>query len=183
MNQVMTRLALSAASLLVISCGNGGSVTELDALSAVFTPDQLQPPDNSVSLREGLIAADTATLEVWGKAIAVPAVRTTFTIRFNAAVVQFVDFEPGDFFEQLALPSNVEYTVPALAPGADSVAVQIVKSNTPAGSLGDGVLIRLRFRVVAVGAGALAFENPVLSGSTGGIAQNVDWSGGQLEAR
>jgi hypothetical protein len=43
------------------------------------------------------------TLEVWGEDIALPTFIATFAIRFEPAVVEFVDFEPGDFFEQQAL--------------------------------------------------------------------------------
>jgi hypothetical protein len=132
-------------------------------------------------LRENDVLADTVTLEVWGEDIAQPAVRTTFTIRFDPAVLQFVDFEPGDFFEQQALPSNVAYTVPTPTPAEDDLTVQIVKSNTPLGSQGDGIFVKLRFRVIAVGASALVFEAPSLSSATGGIAQGVQWFGGRVD--
>lgn len=168
------------ASFLLVSCGNGGSVTDLPMLSAQFTPDQPSPPDNSVSLRENAVLADTVAVEVWGENIAQPAVRTTFSIRFDPAVLQFVDFEPGDFFEKHALPSNVAYTVPTPGQSKDKLTVQIVTSNSPLGSQEDGIFVKLRFRVIAVGASALVFEAPILSGATGGIAQGVQWFGGRI---
>jgi hypothetical protein len=178
---IARNIVLAASSSFLVSCGNGGSVTDLPMLSAQFTPDQLAPPANSVSLRENDVLADTVTLEVWGEDIAQPAVRTTFTIRFDPAVLQFVDFEPGDFFEQQALPSNVAYTVPTPTPAEDDLTVQIVKSNTPLSSQGDGIFVKLRFRVIAVGASALVFEAPSLSSATGGIAQGVQWFGGRVD--
>lgn len=170
-----------AVALLLVSCGAGGSVTDLDGLSVRFMPDQLSLPPNSVSLREGQILGDIATLEVWGETIALPAFRTTFTIRFAPASVEFVGFERGDFFEQQALPANVAYIVPIPASGTDRLNVEIIKSGTALGSQQDGVFLKLQFRVRVLGTSALTFENPILADANGLGAQNVAWIGGQLE--
>lgn len=181
MMKVLLPIVLITTSCLLTSCGTGGSVTELDTLSATFVPEQSTPPANSVSLQEREVLADIVVLEVRGADIAQPAFRTTFAIRFDPAILQFEGFEPGDFFEQQAFPSDVAYTVPTPAPGEDRLSVQIVKSNTPLGSQQDGVFLTLRFRVVAAGASTLLFENPLLSGNTGGTAQGVQWFGGRVD--
>jgi hypothetical protein len=175
-------MAVSTA-VLMVSCGGGGSVTDLggDGLSARFTPDQVVLPANSVSLREGPSLGDIVTMEVWAESIAQPTFIATFGIRFEPAVVEFVGFEPGDFFEQQALPTNVEYAVPPPAPGAGRLNVEIKKFGTPLGSQQDGVLVRLQFRVVMVGATGLEFEDPILADANGVGAQNVLWLGGRLE--
>jgi len=153
----------------------------LGGLSAQFVPDQPALPDNSISLRAGATVGDTITLEVWGENIAQPTFIATFGVRFEPAVVEFVGFEPGDFFEQQAAPANVEYTAPPPAPGAARLDVRIEKTGVPLGSQIDGVLVKLRFRVVMVGATGLEFENPILASATNVSAQNVTWLGGRLE--
>ncbi len=184
LNRRMVRLAacLVIASALV-ACGEGGSITELevDGLSVQFTAEESAPPANSVSLQDGGVLEDVATVEVRAEEIALPAFRATFTIRFDPAVAEFVGWEAGDFFEQQAMPADVTYTVPTPAAGSDSLAVQIVKSGAPSGSLGDGVLVRLRFRAVAAGTSMLILQNPELAGPTNITAQNVSWFGGRLD--
>ncbi|MEW6681613.1 MAG: hypothetical protein AB1451_01625 [Nitrospirota bacterium] len=170
-----------SAALIMVSCGGGGSVTDIGGLSVRFTPDQTVLPADSVSLREGPSLGDTMTLEVWGEDIALPTFIATFGIRFEPAVVEFVDFEPGDFFEQQAPSTNVEYTVPTPLPGAGRLNVEIKKFGTPLGSQQDGVLVKLRFRVVMAGATGLEFADAILASENGGAAQGVTWLGGRLE--
>jgi hypothetical protein len=97
-------------------------------------------------------------------------------------MVRYVDFASGDFFEQGAAAVDVAYTVTPPSPVRNRLNVRIVKSSTPLGSLDDGVLLKLRFQVIAAGAGDVAFETPTLSGAAGAPAQGVQWIGGRLEA-
>ncbi len=182
----MSRLTVSvwlqiAAAFALLSCGDGGRVIELGGLSVQFTAEQPSPPANSVSLQDGGILDDVATVVVRADDIALPAFRATFTLRFDPAVVEFVEWESGDFFEQQTAPANVTYTVPPPLPGSDRLVVQIVKSGTPLGSQGDGVLVKLRFRAVAAGATMLIFESPGLADANNIDAQNVSWFGGRLD--
>jgi hypothetical protein len=182
----MSRLTVSvwlqiAAAFALLSCGDGGRVIELGGLSVQFTAEQSLPPANSVSLQDGGVLDDVATVEVRAEFIALPAFRTTFTLRFDPAVVEFVDWEPGDFFEQQTDPANVTYTVPPPLPGSDRLVVEIIKTGTLAGSFGDGVLVKLRFRAIAAGATMLIFESPRLADANNIEAPNVSWFGGRLD--
>lgn len=167
--------------VMLAACGGGGSVTEVGGLSVQFTAEQSSPPANSVSLQDGGVLDDLATVVVQAEDIALPAVRMTFTILFDQSVLEFADWEAGDFFEQQAMPKDVTYTVPSPAEGTGRLVVQIVKSSAPLSSLGDGVMLKLRFRGAAAGVSMLIFEGPELVGSTGTTAQNVSWFGGRLD--
>lgn len=168
------------SGLMLVACGGGGSVTEVGGLSVQFTAEQSSPLANSVSLQDGGVLDDVATVVVQAEAITLLAFRTTFTLRFEPAVVEFVGWEPGDFFEQRTAHPNVTYTI--RHPGAsDRLTVGIVKSGTLAGSFEDGVLVKLHFRAIAAGASMLIFEEPSLADANNISAQNVSWFGGRLD--
>jgi hypothetical protein len=171
----------SLVALAVVSCGGGGSVTELGGLSVQFTPEEAAPAPNSVSLQDGGVLDDVATVDVQADAIALLAFRTSFTLRFDPAVIEFVGWEPGDFFEQRTTPANVTYTILPPAVGSDRLDVEIVKSGTLAGSFEDGVLVKLQWRAIAAGASTLLFDSPRLADANNIGAQNVSWFGGRLD--
>ena len=180
MNKALQIILIVFAMLMAASCG-GGSINDLGGPSGSFIPDETTLPDNSVSLREGGVLGDIVTLEVWGENIALPTFGARFGVRFEPAVAEFVGFEPGDFFEQNTSPTNIEYTVPSPVPGAGRVDVEVKKFATPLGSQEDGVLVKLQFRVVMVGATGVQFADATLGDANGGAAQGVTWIGGRLE--
>jgi hypothetical protein len=55
---------------MLVACGGGGRATDVGGLSVQFTAEQSSPPANSVSLQDGGVLDDLATVDVQADAIA-----------------------------------------------------------------------------------------------------------------
>ena len=123
----------------------------------IFTPENPAPGAGSVYLsyngaqsQGDILAIDVRVNSLPGS---IPAIGAAFDLDFDPAVLTYVSYMPGNFFEMTDLPENGNMlrlvAAPLRIPG--TIIIGISQNNGDPGASGSGVLLTLKFRVASGG--------------------------------
>jgi len=181
-----SRYLLLGLTVLCLACGGGGGTDEVvgsgggsSTLTLAFTPTQPSPGPNTVSAARQSSSGNTVTLAVnvtdtnniYGAA---------FDLVFDPSVAQFVSWSAGSLLETGG--QSVNYIVDQ--PSSSRLVVGISRTgNAPTvNASGTQPLVRLTFRAIQTGSGALAFQNAALVDNQPADLPGISWAGGTLTA-
>jgi hypothetical protein len=158
-----------------VSGGGGGS----GSLTAFFSPDNVAPGADSVTMAEGTLSGNRVTVDVnvtdtnnvYGAA---------FDITFDNSMMQFDSWSPGNLLESGGHTPN--YIVDQPTGGRLVVAASRVGGVSPVNAVGSRALIRLTFRATQPGTGIVAFQNGTIQDDTPQDLPNLTWDGGSVGA-
>lgn len=176
-SRVIALLGLLGVVFLT-ACGGGSDVSSggVSLLAASFTPQQLNPGPNSVSLQEGASSGNVVTVFVQ-VTDTVDLTGGTFDLFYDSARFTFVGFSAGDLFESDGVTPLYGVNEPV-----SGHLVVGVGSGTAVAVNGSETLIRLSFRADAAGSGPVTVDLADLLDDSGQAVAGVVWSGGTLVA-
>jgi hypothetical protein len=166
--------------LVVAACGTGGGGGDGpnvgQDITASFTPEMTAVTPNSVSLQMKEAQDDFVTLEVVATALSMDPFGVAFDIEFDPAVASFDSFREGNYW---GTSGSITYQVRLQENTSDRLIVGITRQGNAAlsTSTGNGVLLELQFKAIAVGASTLAFSNNNLVDHSGQFL-SAAWSAG-----
>lgn len=182
MKQRVTMSLLASVLILATACGGGGSDGGVvsggggsTTLTASFTPEAASPGSNTVALAQGSLSANLITLRV--RVTDVDDVHhAAFEVVYDGAVVDFVNYAPGELLEQNGNTPTYQVTEQG-----GKIVVGASRSG-PSGTNANGgrTLISLTFRVLQASNTPVAFQNFALMDSGFNAIGVTHWYGGTL---
>ncbi len=169
-------ILVALIAMLVNACSTDETKTYLYGAFIAANPD---PPDYSVAMVEREQTSDYFIVDITVFDINDTAVyAAAFDVVYNPEVIEFIEWEQGEYLEQTC--SSVNYAVEPDSVEEGRIIVGITQSGSCPGVLGGiGVLLSMKFSVIAEKKTIMAFENNGLYDPDGKYITGILWYGGR----
>ncbi len=167
--------------LLLLFLGCGSKENEPGTrFSTTFVPTQQVPnADNTIFVVESSepMPENILALDIMVHSLNGFVGRAKFNMDFFGSVIQYEDFNPGDF---LGTEEEVDYQVTIPVNNPNRITVDITRVAGNGGVIGDGKLITIIFRVGGIGSSGIDFTDEQLFQPNGQVLNIGEWWGGTV---